>query len=438
MNTVPGWRQKVDRHPPVDLIQLILEETDYAAWFSDLKMRRQGWENLKKVLELIRRAQNRGYLTFARLADYIDRASAGEESLAVLEAVDAVNLMTIHAAKGLEFDVVFVVNLDQATRSDTSIPRVTEHADGRVDVHALGRPEIEGPDRGIEEEKRLLYVALTRARQALYLSASRLDENEGKATLFGLLPESLRAVMQDTLSIDEAEIEWKPGDSKHRLRVIRPEPEPRKYRKVEETPEYRLHLEPLDDTSMRRLTVSSLVHERTGEEVNPWAIDPIDLAVGATVHRLFEYAVPVDPTLTDAAFALTPELPGTPPSERRRATDEAAVLYQRLHRNPALERLMAEGNIHREVPFALQHEGRVLSGVIDSLVLLPGRVVVIDYKTGSPRPEHKMQMELYLEAVRSLFPEETVEGLVFYPQGEPLIVRPAPDNAGAPSQLDLW
>jgi ATP-dependent exoDNAse (exonuclease V) beta subunit len=113
-------------------------------------------------------------------------------------------------------------------------------------------------------------------------------------------------------------------------------------------------------------------------------------------------------------------------------------LYQRLRGNPALEHLMAEGPVHREVPFALKHEGRVLRGVIDSLVLLPGRAVVIDYKTGKPRPEHKMQMELYLEAARSLFPEAAVEGLVFYPLGDPLIVRPAPDSAGTPSQLDLW
>jgi ATP-dependent helicase/nuclease subunit A len=416
MKAVPGWLHKVDRLPPADLIQLVLEETDYAAWFWDPKVRRQGWENLKKVQELIRRAQNRGYLTFSRLADYMDRASTGEESLAVLEAADGVNLMTIHAAKGLEFDVVFVVNLDQTTRGDTSLPRITEHADGSVDVHALARPEFEGPDRSQEEEKRLLYVALTRARAQLILCASAPAESEGKVTLFGLLPESLRSAMRDALSTDRPELEWCPGNSKHSIRVVTPAPEPREYRRVEEKPEYRLHLEPLPDSSLRRLTVGALVRERMGEEPNPWAFDPIDLAVGATVHRMFEYKVPLDAPLLDVASALSPDLSGRTLSERRKAMEKAADLYERLGRNLELERLMKEGEVHREVPFAVKLGNRVVRGVIDSLVLLPEGVVVIDYKTGAPRPEHKMQMELYLEAARGLFPDRHAEGMIFYPQ----------------------
>ena len=52
---------------------------------------------------LVRRIQNRGYATMGRVAEHLDRLSAGDESNAVIDAVDAVNLMTVHAAKGLEF-----------------------------------------------------------------------------------------------------------------------------------------------------------------------------------------------------------------------------------------------------------------------------------------------------------------------------------------------
>jgi ATP-dependent exoDNAse (exonuclease V) beta subunit len=318
------------------------------------------------------------------------------------------------------------VNLDQTTRGDTSLPRITEHAGGHVDVHALTRPELEGPERSQEEEKRLLYVALTRARAQLILCASAPAESEGKATLFGLLPESLRSAMQDALATEEPELEWCPGNSKHTIRIVTPEPEPREYRRAEEAPDYRLHLEPLPDSSVRRLTVGTLVRERMEEEPNPWALDPIALAVGGTVHRMFEYKVPLDASLPDVASALTPDLPGRMPSERRKVIEKAADLYERLGRSPELKRLMNQGEVHREVPFAVALGDRVLRGVVDSLVLLPGRAVLIDYKTGGTRPEHRMQMELYLEAARGLFPDRDAEGVIFYPHGEPVRIRPTP------------
>src|SRR4029453_6589114 len=76
---------------------------------------RQARENLKKIRGMIRRVQNGGYTTMSRLAEHLERLTAGDESNAVIDAGDSVSLMTIHAAKGLEFPVVFVVNLSRGT-----------------------------------------------------------------------------------------------------------------------------------------------------------------------------------------------------------------------------------------------------------------------------------------------------------------------------------
>ena len=106
------WLAQVDRVPPADLIEQLLPATAYAYELRGPR-RQQAWENLKKMRGLVRRIQNRGYATLARIADHIDSLTAGDESNAVIEALDAVNLMTVHASKGLEFPIVFVVNLAQ-------------------------------------------------------------------------------------------------------------------------------------------------------------------------------------------------------------------------------------------------------------------------------------------------------------------------------------
>jgi superfamily I DNA/RNA helicase len=54
--------------------------------------------------------------------------TAGDESNAVIDAVDAVNLMTVHAAKGLEFPVVFVVNLSRGSGGPRAPIRVAAQA----------------------------------------------------------------------------------------------------------------------------------------------------------------------------------------------------------------------------------------------------------------------------------------------------------------------
>jgi len=444
---VPRWIGRVDRIPPADLVQEILEESDYAGCLKGRKGA-QGWENLKKILELLRRAQNRGYLTLSRLAEFLDSASTGEESLAVLEAVDAVNLMTIHAAKGLEFDTVFVVNMEQTTRTDVSLPRIQEKPGGDVEIHALRRLESEGPTRSLEEEKRLLYVALTRARRRLVLCASGTDEAtaelpaaDSRTTFLRILPDALRALFHKAQTRQEDELPWTPADHAHRIRILRPRPEPARYRSGQEEPAFRSDLDPLGDGPGRRVAVSELVRHETGAPRGSPQTDPRDAAVGRIVHRMFEYSVPVDDELLTRTEALAIELSGHVPPERRQAAREAAALYRSLLEQTQLGELLEASKparICREVSFSLLRQGQLVRGTIDSLFLFEDRVLVVDYKTGAPRPEHRLQIELYLEAARELFPGLHTEGIVFYASAEPLRVSPTAGKPAPGSQLELF
>ena len=88
-------------------------------------------------------------LSHPLLADFLAHASLEAGDHQAEAGSDAVQLMTVHAAKGLEFDVVFLSGLEEG-----------------LFPHENSIQEAEG----LEEERRLMYVAVTRARQRLYLS----------------------------------------------------------------------------------------------------------------------------------------------------------------------------------------------------------------------------------------------------------------------------
>ena len=193
---VPRWLSWVDRLAPSELLDAVLHEAAYAFELRGPR-RRQARENVKKLRGMIRRAQNRGYATLARIADHLDRLAVGDESNAAIDAIDAVSLMTVHAAKGLEFPIVFVVNMGRGTGGFRAPIRVTDDVDGEAsvaiaDYQSEADEDVAAKER--EESKRLLYVALTRARDRLYLSATVKDGvcRMGKGSLGEVLPASVR------------------------------------------------------------------------------------------------------------------------------------------------------------------------------------------------------------------------------------------------------
>ncbi len=106
------------------------------------------------------------FLTHAALEAGDNQAQAGQ---------DAIQLMTVHSAKGLEFDCVFIMGLEEG---------LFPHENSMSDID------------GLEEERRLMYVAITRARRRLYLSFSQTRMLHGqtgyniKSRFFDELPEA--------------------------------------------------------------------------------------------------------------------------------------------------------------------------------------------------------------------------------------------------------
>ena len=223
--SVPRWAALVDRIPPAELLDLALDESAYDAEL-DRGNLRQAHENVKKIRGLVRRVQNRGYATMTRVADHVDELS-GDVPNAVVEAFDAVNLTTVHAAKGLEFPVVFVVDLGRGAGAEAPPVRVTAAAgDGQPSVSVWPYRTAADGDRRLaerEENKRLLYVAATRARDRLYFSAAAeggvVEPNRG--SLGEVLPASFVAALGRGAGAAGPVIDWvAAGGRAHRLAVV--------------------------------------------------------------------------------------------------------------------------------------------------------------------------------------------------------------------------
>ena len=89
------WIDLADQWPAAELIDRVLAESAYAVEIAGPGFA-QARENLKKIRGLVRRIQNRGYATLSRLSDYFaGLVAGGDESNAIIDAADAVNLMTV-------------------------------------------------------------------------------------------------------------------------------------------------------------------------------------------------------------------------------------------------------------------------------------------------------------------------------------------------------
>ncbi|MEA2479577.1 MAG: hypothetical protein QOJ07_1499, partial [Thermoleophilaceae bacterium] len=142
--------------------------------------------NVRKLMRLAREFEGRSGRDLRRFIDYVDEqeliaAREGEAPLET-ESLDAVRLMTIHAAKGLEFPVVCVADMGRAGNDPATPLRVSN--DGRLglQIASMGGPGVSALDmddlkaeeeaRAEAEERRVFYVAMTRAERHLILSGA--------------------------------------------------------------------------------------------------------------------------------------------------------------------------------------------------------------------------------------------------------------------------
>ncbi len=434
----PQWLSLVDRLPPADVLDHVIEASAYAVTLRGHRQQ-QARENVKKFRSLVRRIQNRGYATMARIAGHIDRVSAGDESNAAVDAADAVNLMTVHASKGLEFPIVFLVNLTRGTGGVPPPLRVVAGDSGDEPIVGIARYEPGATEaeqiRDREESKRLMYVAVTRARERLYLSAAAQRQGRivaGPGSLAHVCPPPLVETLHAALA-GAAEVTWTGSDHVHRMRVC-PIPAVTDLAvtlpaAVPITDVVPMSLQPLTSrprVQRGRVTDLAAGRQSTALEQRSRPVVDVDLVTGRAVHRLLARADAgdADAPLQARVLADLDDDEAVMLGDRTGFAADVVALVRGVWQDRTLRRVLALPTARFEVPIVFRHEAAgmvsLVRGTVDCLVRDGDTLLVLEFKTGRAQPSHRRQLALYVDAVRAMQPGLEVAGQLVY------ATRPAP------------
>ena len=428
------------------LCEQILGEHDYdlavlARWDGTRR-----FANLRKLGRLAREyeaVRGRDLAGFVRFVHDQKALGARElEAVAEEEGADAVRLLTIHAAKGLEFKVVIVADAGRDTGGPRSGDEIVALSDGRFGfkmVHptrgerkpVFDFDAVRAAERDQEraERLRLYYVAMTRAIDRLIVSGAIDPERAAdRETPIGWVLGRLEA-HENVVAAGADPVELERGEARFVLDVTGFEgaqarevaaPEPAAEPEAETGAQLALFAElplgspalgielpelttpptpPLHD--VRRLSYSALaLFERCSYRyfaervlglppVAPRRLDASEEAsggglagteIGDAVHRLFE-AIPLDAPAAPARAELRATVRAWYPLASEEELDRIAALVDAYCRSPLAQRLAALPGARPERPFAFEHDGVLLHGRLDVLWREGSRALVVDYKS---------------------------------------------------------
>jgi DNA helicase-2/ATP-dependent DNA helicase PcrA len=342
---------------------------------------------------------DRSLEAYMRHLDLVLLSQEDERPADVEGLADAVQVMTIHQAKGLEFDAVFVPGLVEGRLPQSGrSPRFELPA-------AVLEPLVRGREDVIAEERRLLYVAMTRARLLLYLTRASHYEG-GRRWRDSRFLEEVRAAGARTVALldiasDRASPPLDlPASGKGEPAVVLSYSSIAAYRDCPRQFWYR-HVQRLPVVQSAEAVQGVIMHEtlrRAGEARRAGA------DVTSSVLRSLHHDVWSETTFPDARRATTFERNGAEQLEayRKRGGLEARPEYV-------------------EQPFSVAIDGWMLNGIIDRIDRTPDGWRIIDYKSGRAltRGRRDLQVALYALGAESALKLDPIElEIVYLASGE--------------------
>ncbi len=453
---------------PAEMVERVIAELRMLQIGFASRRPRDWWQRIRFVHDHARAFGSSGGRSLREFIEWM-REQEDEGARAVESAVPeqddhAVRIMTIHAAKGLEFNVVFVVGL--GTRGSNQAAEVLwrprEVGDGpplevRVGTQGAyfetaGFAALAEYERVMErlEDDRLLYVAATRARDLLYVSRYHAAANAGHdqrhAEYKCSSAECLDAVLQNTPGAWE---DYLPGEPPRLQRVAASPAVPDTAGDYAAWRQERARMvrvlgytRSISATALaKRDGGADLPPEETQpdgveREEPPWRRGRAGTSIGRAVHAALQTVDLATGDGLEAAARAQASAEGV--SDRG---PEVEKLVKTALGSDAVREAVSSGRYWREVPVGVVIDGVTLEGFIDLLYEGPDGLVVVDYKTDAVRSEdeatekakgYRLQGAAYVLALTTALGKPVARMVfVFLGSGGEVFERRIDDLAGA-------
>lgn len=425
---------RVDRESVADLLKELVDAVDYRAILAIEDERGSNgrlWRNLDKLLA---DAQSSGLVSVRDFLEYLVTLNdaGAREGEAPADAQGAVRLMTIHKSKGLEFPVVILAD---ATRTSTNrsgpvylLPEMG------LSIQIKPEPMLYRLSKQLDdlqneaESGRLLYVALTRARDKLIISG---HISQGKSKIAGWMKK-----LCEILEVDPDELLTEAGPysqpktaQKHHILVwcshgqdVHPKNKvPAPSTSPAEPPGLPLY-QPLMDPMPIATAEDEAAVRRIWRATEPTLFVPPSV-IGQMAHKALELWLQVDdPRLIPLLESLTLDAGLATEEQRVEAVRRVRELIERFCAHPLREEIINADERHHEVPYTRMNEGRSETGYIDLLYRKGNEWFVVDFKTDAIHSEeqykelvekYSKQLERYASAIKQLFGQEVKLSLCF-------------------------
>jgi ATP-dependent helicase/nuclease subunit A len=410
----------------------ILERTDgagHSGW--EQMIARLGHEARDPAEELLARALacgRQGPATLQHFVHAIER-DAAEVKRETEHGDNAVRVMTVHGAKGLEAPVVLLADTSGPVQSDPP-GNIYFGADGPVMRGAKATDDAVVADgrRAAEEaakleHSRLLYVAMTRAKDRLIVCGHARGNYAA-----GAAPESWWCAVEAGMNrVDASPCESPFGAGLAIGEAFKAKGHSSGTGVFLSLPDWARHAAPVEGPAPTRQTPSklSLPHDRI---FSPRADGRARFRRGTLIHGLLQRLPDVAPDRRIVAAASWLATQGAPSDEAEAYAREAL----RVLDDPSFAGVFGPGSRAEAPLVATLEDGTVVRGVIDRMVVTREAVLLLDFKTDRPPPAQVedtpprilAQMAAYRAALRLIFPGRTVQSALLWTEEPRLAVLP--------------